>query len=290
MNRYILRLLLKTIILALLLLLYRAHIDYPINEQALDAMSKAIRFLLFAFGLNVTLSLLLVIYRLRKKLKLNARDNITQGTNNLYILIIGFAFVLFVLSLWGIDFQTLFTSLSIVAAAIAIVSREFISSIIGGFVISLSRELNIGDYVKIGDYKGKVVDLKLTKVALLNEDDDLLYIPNDKANSLEIINYTQSDIRKISIGFEINWNFGSTLEEFEKNLIDELSEYHDKIVAGSFKLRIVEIKKDTVQFKFQYTLKEVNRSLEREIKRKTTRRVLENIKAAASSVAAQADS
>ncbi len=290
MNRYILRLLLKTIILALLLLLYRAHIDYPINEQALDAMSKAIRFLLFAFGLNVTLSLLLVIYRLRKKLNLNARDNITQGTNNLYILIIGFAFVLFVLSLWGIDFQTLFTSLSIVAAAIAIVSREFISSIIGGFVISLSRELNIGDYVKIGDHKGKVVDLKLTKVALLNEDDDLLYIPNEKANNLEIINYTQSDIRKISIGFEINWNFGSTLEEFEKNLIDELSEYHDKIVAGSFKLRIVEIKKDTVQFKFQYTLKEVNRSLEREIKRKTTRRVLENIKAAASSVAAQADS
>lgn len=288
MSRYVLKLLLKIIILASVVMLYRAHLDFSINEQAMDVLSKSIRFLLFAFGLNVTFSILLVIYRLRKKLKLSARDNITQGTNNLYILIIGFAFVLYVLSLWGIDFQTLFTSLSIVAAAIAIVSREFISSIIGGFVISLSRELNIGDYVKIGENKGKVVNLKLTKVALLNEDDDLLYIPNEKANSLEIINYTQSDIRKISIGFEINWNFNSTLEDFEKNLIDELSLYQDQIVPGSFKLRIVEIKKDNVQFKFQYTLKEVNRNLEREIKRKTTRRVLENIKAAALQTSSEA--
>ena len=47
-----------------------------------------------------------------------------------------------------------------------------------------SKELNIDDYVKIGDYKGKILDINLSKVVLQNDDDDILYLPNDKGVSI----------------------------------------------------------------------------------------------------------
>lgn len=238
-------------------------------------------FLLFATGLNLAISILMVGYRIRKGMPYNGQDNITTGVQNIYVLIIALAVIFFVLSLWGVDVKTLFTSLSIVAAAIAIVSKEFISSIIAGFVIVFSKQLTIGDYVKIGDQKGKVIDITLTKLALLNEDEDLIYIPNDSAYHSEVINYTKGEIKRVSISFELNSQFQGTVEELEENLIKELLEYRDQIKPHSFNLRIVEIKKDAISFKFQYSLDKIDRTLEKEIKRKTVRRVLNYIKSKA---------
>ena len=239
-------------------------------------------FLLFATGLNLALSLLMLVYRIRKGIRYNSQDNITTGVQNIYVLIIALSIIFFGLSLWGIDIKTLFTSLSIVAAAIAIVSKEFISAILAGFVIVFSKQITIGDYVKIGDQKGKVVDLTLTKLALLNEDEDLIYISNDKAYHSEVINYTRGEIKRVSIPFELNANFRGTVEELEENLIKELQIYKKQIDPKSFNLRIVEIKKDAISFKFQYSLDKIDRALEKEIKRKTARRVLNYLKSKAS--------
>lgn len=235
-------------------------------------------FFLFATGLNLAISMLMIIYRIRKGMRYNSQDNITTGVQNIYVLIIAMAVVFFMLSLSGIDIRVVFTSLSIVAAAIAIVSKEFISSIIAGFVIVFSKQITIGDYVKIGDQKGKVVDITLTKLAMINEDEDLIFISNDKAYHSEVINYTRGEIKRVSIPFELNVNFEGTVEELEEDLIRALEIYKDQIDPKSYSLRIVEIKKDSISFKFQYSLDKINRALEKEIKRKTARRLLNYIK------------
>lgn len=237
--------------------------------------------MLFATGLNLAISLLLIPYRIRKGMRYNGQDNITTGIQNIYVLIIALAIMFFGLSLWGFDIKTVFTSLSIVAAAIAIISKEFITSIIAGFVIVFSKQITIGDYVKIGDQKGKVVDITLTKMALLNEDEDLIFISNDKAYQSEVINYTKGEIKRVSIPFELNANFRGTVEELEENLIKELASYKKQIDPKSFNLRIVEIKKDSIIFKFQYSLDKIDRTLEKEIKKKTVRKVLNYLKSKA---------
>jgi len=81
----------------------------------------------------------------------------------------------------------------------------------------------------------------------------------------------------VNIEFELNLSFLSTIEELEADLIECLEDYHDSIEQDSFKLRIVDIKKDSLQLKFQYTLKSINRDLERDIRRKTVRRVVNHV-------------
>lgn len=268
----------KVIIVVFLLIMWWTHPYSELSPTYARFLFNLFGFLLFATGLNLAISLLMIIYRIRKGMRYNSQDNITTGVQNIYVLIIALAVIVFMLSLWGVEMKTLFTSLSIVAAAIAIVSKDFIASIIAGFVIVFSRQIAIGDYVKIGEQKGKVVDITLTKLALLNEDEELIFISNEKAYHSEVINYTRGEVKRVSIPFELKSNFEGTVEELEEDLIQTLEIYKDQINPKSFNLRIVDIKKDAISFKFQYSLDKINRVLEKEIKRKTARRVLNYIK------------
>jgi small-conductance mechanosensitive channel len=183
-----------------------------------------------------------------------------------------------ILGFWGIDLKALLTSLSIVGAAIAIISKEYVSCIISGIIISFSKEINIDDYVMIGANKGKILDINLIKITLLNDDDDIIYIPNDKVYMSEIINYTKKEIKKVSIDFELGLEYHTTIEQLENNLAASLSDFYPYIEENSFNIKIVDVNHDFLHLKFQYKLKEVNRDIERLIRKKTIRLIANIIK------------
>lgn len=236
------------------------------------------RFLIFTMGTHLLIQFLGWWYRKSKTIEEGRADNVLVGLKNIFYLLTVGAALITIISLFGVDLRTLFTSLSIVAAAIAIISKDYISEIISGIIISFSREIMINDYVKIGDIKGKIIDINLTKIALLNDDDDVLFLPNNRVFASDIINYTRREIRKVSVDFELDLKAIHTVEELEAALRDELVDFHDHIEPGSFNLKIVEIKKDSLTLKFQYILKTINRELERDIRRTTVRRVVNYVK------------
>jgi small-conductance mechanosensitive channel len=143
--------------------------------------------------------------------------------------------------------------------------------------------------VKIGEHKGKITDINLTKIALLNEDDDVIFIPNNKVFSSEIVNYTRREIKKVSIEFEVLIAAIQTVEELESDLARSIQEYEAHIEPQSYNLKVVDIRKDSVSLKFQYVLRETNRELEREIRRKTVRRVVNYIKPVSNTTASSTD-
>jgi small-conductance mechanosensitive channel len=149
---------------------------------------------------------------------------------------------------------------------------------ISGIIISFSKEINIDDYVKIANHKGKILDINLTKVTLLNEDDDIIYIPNDKVYMSEIINYTKKEIKKVSIDFELNLDYHTTIESLEKSLVAALKDFDKYIEDGSYNIKIVDVYHDYLALKFQYKLKEVNIDIERLIRKKTIRLIANAIK------------
>lgn len=237
-----------------------------------------INFLIAAIATNLSITVFIWFYRKSKKMPSSRSDNVVIGLQNVYYIILTGIILVSILAFFGLRPIDVFTSLSIVAAAIAIVSKDFIAEIISGFIITFSTELSIDDYVMIGDYKGKIIDLTLTKVALLNDDDDIVFIPASTAYTSEIINYTKKQIRRVSIEFEVPINAIKSVQELEADLIMVLSDYHPHIEKGSFNLKTVEIKKDHLILKFQYTLHKIDRELEREIRRKTVREVVLYVK------------
>ena len=262
------------------LLIYLKVTDYDLIDSWKIPLKKTdvlVNFLIFLISLNTFIYLLAFFYRKRKQYSRRQNDNLIAGLNNIYYLIISGGVVATMLLFLGFDLFTFFTSLSIFAAALAILSKDYISNVVSGTLIAFSDEINIGDTVQIGGKKGKVTDITLSKFILLNDDDDYVILPNSTVFSNEIINYTRREIRKTSIDFEIDIKYMKNVEELETVLIATLSEYHQLIKSDSYRLKIVEIKKDYVSMKFQYILDKPDRELERDIRRATVRRVLQII-------------
>ncbi len=260
--------------------LWKSDFKMPLNinsEHFLGFTNILLNFLILLLALNLLKIGAVSLYRRRQKLPPDKPDNVMVGIQNIYILLTSAVVLVTSLSFFGIDIKSLFTGLTIVAAAIAIITKDYVANIISGIAISFSDEISIGDYVKIAEYKGKVMDISISRIALLNDDDDTIYIPNNTVFISNIINYTKKGIRKVSIEFEMNLDFLDTIEGLEKDLVECLSDYHSSIEEGSFALKIVDIKKDSLDLKFQYMLKSINRELERDIRRKTVRRVVNHI-------------
>jgi small-conductance mechanosensitive channel len=174
----------------------------------------------------------------------------------------------------GIDPKTLFTTLSIVAAAIAIVTKDFLTEIHIGVINSFSNKLEIDDYIKAGDQKGKIIDIGLQKITLLNDDDDIVYVPNTKFYNQDLINFTKRDFGRMSVDFQIKIEYVENLDQLEVDLTEGLSEFSHFIVDNSYAIKVEECTYQYLDLKFQYTLKDMDRDLQRNIRKKTLRQVI----------------
>lgn len=273
--KYIIRL---SLLAGLIYLRQLAEVNEKLLNNTFSIIHSVLTFFIFLTIINIVTSILVMVYRLRKNIPYKFTDNVINGINNLYYLIVTFGVILMILGFWDIEIKDLLTSLSIVAAALAIISKEYVNSIISGIIISFSKEINIDDYVKISGHKGKIIDITLTKISLLNDDDDIIYIPNDKVYQSEVINYTKKELKKVSVDFELDAKYHTTIEMLEAKLIDALKDYKEYIEDGSFNIKIVNLYHDYLSLKFQYKLKEVNREAERMIRRKTIRVIANSIK------------
>jgi len=248
--------------------------SFATNFPMLFVLGKFVVFLAIIDAIRRAISLWYTRkYRLGRSLK----SNFEYGIDNVAKVVVLLGVVVYLFQLFGIDVKTLLTSVSIVAAAIAIITKEYINDFIVGLYFSFSRNFEINDYVKIGDHKGKITELQILKLRLLNDDDDSVIIPNSKVYNSEITNYTRRDIRLMSIDFELGINSIGTIEQLENDLSASLQDFMEYIEPGSFNLRIVEMKKDLVELKFQYSLKKFDREMQREIRKKTVRQVFNHI-------------
>lgn len=234
--------------------------------------------IIFLIGGNLVLVIISFFYRRRKKMARHQTDNVLFGLQNVFYLITTAILIITILALFGIDVVTLFTSLSIVAAAIAIVTKDYLNEIISGIIISFSKDIAIDDYIRINDQKGSIIALNLTKVILLSDDDEVISIPNHKFFLGEIVNYTKKQLNKINIEFEVDIKLLDSVEDLEKKLISVLKKYSDYIEQGSHNIKVAIIKKDLVLLKFQYTALGNNKEVDRVVRKTVLRYVIQYVK------------
>jgi len=237
-----------------------------------DALASIASFLMFLDFVQFT-----AVWWYRKRHKVRGDDNFIIGVSHIYSLLLAIGLIVGILSLFRINVRELFTSLSIIFAGLAILTKDYISNMINGMIMTFSGQLSIGDNIRIGQHRGKITDITLQNIHLLNDDDDMIYIPNNVVLNSEVVNYTKRVIKRTSIDFDIDLKHLKTVEELEKGLTEALTPFQDVIKPDSYYLRVAEVKKDSISLKYQYILNEPNKDLERQIRRRTIRRLVEII-------------
>lgn len=206
------------------------------------------------------------------------KDNFTIGVSHLSKVCYGLLAVVLILSLFNITLKEALTTLSLIAAAVVLMTKDYIANLINGMYLTFTRVINIDDQVQIEEHKGKILDITLTNVHLLNDDDDIIYIPNNKVFTSEIINYTRRELKKSYVEFGIDASYAPTAAELEKAIIQSVEEFASHIHPESFNLKVQSIKFEYIQFKFQFILiNPLNKEIDKKIRRHIIRFILEYI-------------
>lgn len=248
--------------------------DYGISSTIIDAI-------LFYITAHMVISFsrlfLVFLYLRRSGRPEEFKDNFILGISQISNILSFLTLVFAIFMLFNIDVKEFFTSISIVAAAIAIISKDYISNMINGMIFMFSDQLSLEDYVKIGVHKGKILNITLLNIHLLNDDDDLVYIPNNSVISSDIINYTKRNIKKVTIEFELNEDH---IKDYD-NLIQQFGmvlKPHQKLIKeGSPVLKVVSIHKDAINFKYQFLLTKRNREIEKEIRKNINEIIIQTV-------------
>ncbi len=109
----------------------------------------------------------------------------------------------FMLSAIGVPLQALLASAGVAGLAIGFGAREFIADVIAGFFLMFEGLVRVGDYVKIGDVRGRIVSVGLRVVQVRRYNGQLWVVPNGKLENFA--NYSREYMRaivKVGVAYE----------------------------------------------------------------------------------------
>lgn len=225
---------------------------------------KTYPLLILIAGLYLLKFFTLLVYRRRNQIK--SKDNFIIGINTIYYVFLSILLILLLMVVMKVNIKEFFTSISILAAAIAIVSKDYISNAINGMILMFNNQISIDDHIQIGNHKGKIIHISLLNLQLVNEEDDVIYIPNTTVLSQEIINFTKGESHKASIEFTASSESMNSVEELESYLSNVLST-DSNVEQGSFKLKILSVKYNRAKLRAEVNLHIRDRKSERKFKR-----------------------
>lgn len=225
---------------------------------------KTFPLLILIAGLYSLKFFTLLVYRKRNHIR--GKDNFIIGINTIYYIFLSALMIILVMVLLKVNIREFFTSISIIAAAIAIVSKDYIANAINGMILMFNNQISIGDHIRVGPHKGKITHISLLNLQIINEEGDLVYIPNTSVLSMEIVNYTKTESRKVSMEFTADPAYAESVEELE-SLFASALENNPNIEKNTFQLTALEVHRRRVRFRAEAILKVRDIQTEKQFKR-----------------------
>lgn len=181
-----------------------------------------------------------------------------------YATIIGMTY--YCLMLVGVDTTTLLASAGILSIAISFGAKELVSDILSGLFIIFEGEFRVGDTIKVGDWRGTVVEIGVRTTKVEDGSRNVKVIRNSDISN--VINMTKEvTYASCDVGIE----YGESLERVENILAKELPNIRKRLpkaIDGPFYKGVVELGDNSVTIRIVVQCDEGDRAqLERDLNR-----------------------
>ncbi|WP_017257920.1 mechanosensitive ion channel family protein [Pedobacter arcticus] len=148
----------------------------------------------------------------------------------MYILVIGVT-LFTALDILNLDkaVTTALAGAGILGLALAFAFQDIAANFMSGIFMSFRHPFNVGDLVKLGNYKGRIEAINLRDTALISLEGQKIIIPNKEVFQNPIENYSSTGIRRLDLKGRV-----SLTEDLEKvrtmtlNAVETLSERDTK--------------------------------------------------------------
>ncbi len=106
----------------------------------------------------------------------------------------------------GIDVTGIVALASVLTLAVSLSVQDALTNLIGGFTLLYTKPFHIGDYVDVASQSGTVTGIGLTYTKLQTADNKIVSIPNSAVVSAQIVNYTVSGTRRVSVTVRVPYD------------------------------------------------------------------------------------
>ena len=93
-------------------------------------------------------------------------------------------------TVWQVDLSKVFAALGVGSLVIALALQDTLSNLVSGFLLIFESPFQVGDWVRINDVEGEVLEVNWRAVRLKTPDHDVVIIPNGVLGKETIYNYT----------------------------------------------------------------------------------------------------
>lgn len=80
----------------------------------------------------------------------------------------------------GVELSSLITTSAVITAVVAFAMQDTLGNVLGGLALQLDNSLEIGDWVKLDDLSGRVVEIQWRYTAILTRNGEKVVVPNSQ--------------------------------------------------------------------------------------------------------------
>jgi len=116
---------------------------------------------------------------------------------------------------------------ALIGTIMGLASASIVSNFLAGAYVLVSRVVRIGDYIRVGDEEGVVIDMSVNYTKILKSDGTVAYISNRDISTKRIVNFRVEENGReyyvYPVGFSLDASVPtSRVKEFVRNLEEEL--------------------------------------------------------------------
>lgn len=149
------------------------------------------------------------------KTKDKKKDTIINLGRSIFKYLIVIFIILGILKIYGIDTTSIIASLGVITAIIGLAFQDIIKDLLAGISIIFDNKYAVGDYIKINDFEGTVIDFGLRTTKIKAFTGEIKSIGNSSFS--EVINYSISDC---DIFLKLNVAYDTDIDKLERVLED----------------------------------------------------------------------
>jgi small-conductance mechanosensitive channel len=99
----------------------------------------------------------------------------------------------FLARIWQVDLTRIIGALGVGSLVIALALQDTLSNLFSGFLLIIESPFQVGDWIKVKDILGEVIEINWRSVRIRTNDGDIVIIPNGNLGKETICNYSLLD-------------------------------------------------------------------------------------------------
>jgi potassium-dependent mechanosensitive channel len=100
----------------------------------------------------------------------------------------------------GIQLDAVFAAGAVLAVGIGFGLQNIVQNFVAGLILLIERPIAVGNFVKIGDAFGSVVDVGMRATRVITRDGVTIIVPNSELVSAQVVNYSvPTPVRRVKV-------------------------------------------------------------------------------------------